>query len=235
MADGAGRRHEVLLGFGERRQVVDRSLKLGAYKNASESRVSYEHRMCKDNASGARCGDVDADCCRIPREHASRHYSAEGGGQGCGAAAAAAIATQQFQGKLIYADATTTMKQLHSTREMERGRRRKRMGGAAWHRDEDGQGCKAISILPLLLILIIIISKHLVYLQIFYTPIAPSRLLAFAHSEGVGPKRGGGESPSIQFVIFSFPSRSLASRDISCFKVAFRITKGENRATEVTY
>ena len=171
---------------------MDRSLKLGAYKNASESRVSYEHRMCKDNASGARCGDVDADCCRIPREHASRHYSAEGGGQGCGAAAAAAIATQQFQGKLIYADATTTMKQLHSTREMERGRRRKRMGGVAWHRDEDGQGCKAKSILPLLLILILIISKHLVYLQIFYTPIAPSRLLAFAHSEGVGPKRGGG-------------------------------------------
>ena len=45
MADGAGRRSEVLLGFGERRQVVDRSLKLGAFKNASESRVSYEHRM----------------------------------------------------------------------------------------------------------------------------------------------------------------------------------------------
>ena len=41
----------------------------------------------------------------------------------------AAIATQQFQGKLIYADATTTMKQLHSTREMEKGRRKKRMGG----------------------------------------------------------------------------------------------------------
>ena len=63
--------------------------------------------------------------------------------------------------------AATTMKQLHSTGEMERGRRKQRMGqGAARHRDEDGQGCKANSILPLLLILILRIPQILVYLQI---------------------------------------------------------------------
>ena len=65
----------------------------------------------------------------------------------------------------------------------------------------------------------------------------PQSSLAFALSERVGPARGGGRV-AVHTVrnfqpAFSL-SLSLSHPVTSCFKVAFQITKGENRAMEVT-
>ena len=94
--------------------------------------------MCKDDILGpARRRDVD--CCRIPREHASRHYSAGREKETVvRPRPRPAIASQQFQGKLISADATAAMKQLHSKRE-ERDRE------GARYSDYDVQDCQASS------------------------------------------------------------------------------------------
>ena len=97
-----------------------------------------------------------------------------------------------------------------------------------WHPDYDVQDCKATSFLPLLL-LTRIFSLHLEYVSSLDTKSHPN-LLAFALRKGVSSEGEGVAEHSVRNFQLPF-ALSLTSRDISCFKVAFQITKGENRAS----